>query len=230
MRGLWRLRGAPAAALLGLLLAVLVTPGPVSAHERRDLAGGKYLAVVGFLTEPAFVDQMNGLDLTITSKTEKTADGKDKPIEGLEKTLKAQVIVGGGAKMLDLELRTRFGMPGKYAAYFMPTKPGDYIFRVYGEIEGQRIDERFESGPGRFNAVEPLAARQFPEREASVPSDLQARLDAARSRADRAQLLGIAGLVVGALGLGLGAFAALRRPGASQAAGAAARPRMGEGD
>lgn len=219
MRGLWRLRGVSAAAMLGLLLAVLVAPGPVSAHERRDLAGGKYLAVVGFLTEPAFADQMNGLDLTITSKTEKTADGKDKPIEGLEKTLKAQVIVGGGAKTLDLELRTRFGMPGKYAAYFQPTKEGQYIFRVYGEIEGQKIDERFESGPGRFNDVQSLAAVQFPERK-TVPADLPARLDAAEAKAGAARLLGIGGLVTGLLGLGLGAFALLRRP----AAGAGALP------
>lgn len=110
------------AFVLALAVIVLAVPQGVSAHERRDLAGGKYQAVVGFLTEPAYQGQVNGLDLAVTSKTEKNADGTAKPIEGLEKTLKAQVLADG--KTLDLTLQTRFNMPGKYAAYFQPTAAG----------------------------------------------------------------------------------------------------------
>jgi len=83
-------------ALLGLLLAMIALPGAASAHESRTLANGKYKAVVGFLTEPAFQGQMNGLDLTITSALEKTADGKEKPIEGLEKTQEGAPFTLGG--------------------------------------------------------------------------------------------------------------------------------------
>lgn len=149
-------------------------------------------------------------------------------MEGLDKTLKTQVIVGGGAKTLDLTLTPVFNQPGKYAGRFQPTKEGQYIFRVYGTIEGQQIDERFESGPGRFDEVQSLAPLQFPER-VLAPSELQARLDAAESRANTAQALGIAGLVVGLLGLGAAAMSLLRRPAASRAVAPAAA-RSSEGD
>ncbi len=228
MRALQRITVALCAALLGLLLTGVAAPGGASAHERRDLLGGKYRVVVGFLAEPAYEGEPNGLDLTVTSLTEKTADGKDKPVEGLQDTLKAQVIVGGGAKQLDLALTPVFNQPGKYAGRFQPTKSGQYQFRVYGQLEGQPIDERFESGPGRFNDVQSLAPLQFPE-QVPTTANLQARIDAAESAADTARLLGIAGLVVGALGLGTAAFALLRRPsrGPSAAPGTA---RLGEGD
>ncbi|MBI2322865.1 MAG: hypothetical protein HYU88_12445 [Chloroflexi bacterium] len=75
--------GAALAALLSLLP---LFPGQVLAHERRPVAG-KYQLVVGFLNEPAFAGQMNGIDLRVTVPAE-----GDKPIEGLEKTLKATVI------------------------------------------------------------------------------------------------------------------------------------------
>jgi hypothetical protein len=211
MTFLRRIGALTCAAIIGLLVFGTLAPHSASAHERRDLVGGKYQAVVGFLTEPAYEDQVNGLDFAVTSKTEKNADGTAKPIEGLEKTLKAQVIVGGG-KTLDLTLQTRFGMPGKYAAYFVPTTPGQYIFRVYGTINGEQLDERFESGPGRFNDIQALAPLQFPEAAAEVPADLQARLDAAESAANNARIFGLAGIVVGLIGLGLGAAALFRRP------------------
>lgn len=218
------------AAFIGLLAFALcgtLAPQSASAHERRDLAGGKYQAVVGFLTEPAYEDQVNGLDFTVTSKTEKNTDGTAKAIEGLEKTLKAQVIVGGG-KTLDLTLQSRFNMPGKYAAYFMPTTPGQYIFRVYGTINGEQLDERFESGPGRFSDIQAMGPLQFPEAVPQVPADLQARLDAAESAAKGARLTGIAGLVVGLIGLGVGAAAFVRRPAA--ALGGRLDAQSGQGD
>ncbi len=116
MRALQRISVALCAVLFGLLLVGIVAPGEASAHERRELLGGKYRAVVGFLTEPAVQNQMNGLSLTVVDLREKTADGKDKPVEGLEKTLRAEVIVGGGAKTRALELEPVFGQPGAYAA------------------------------------------------------------------------------------------------------------------
>ena len=214
MATLRRLGALTCATIIGLLIFGTLAPQRAAAHERRDIAGGKYQAVVGFLTEPAYDNQVNGLDLTITSKTEKAADGvAAKPIEGLEKTLKAQVLAGG--KTLDLTLQTRFGMPGKYAAYFQPTAAGQYIFRVYGEINGEKIDERFESGPGRFSDIQSLAPLQFPAAVAQVPSDLQARLDAADSAASSARTFGIIGLIAGLLGLGVAAAALMRRPAAS---------------
>lgn len=211
--------------VLGVMLAI--TPQSASAHERRDLVGGKYQAVVGFLTEPAYQGQVNGLDFTVTSKTEKTADGSAaKPIEGLEKTLQAQVIAGG--KTLDLKLQSRFGMPGKYAAYFQPTAAGQYAFRVYGDINGEKVDERFESGPNTFSDIQSLAPLQFPNAVTTAPADLQAQLDAAKSAADSARLIAIVGVVVGVLGLVVAGAAMMRRPGAAGAGRVSTRASEGD--
>lgn len=193
-----------------VVMLLALAPTGVSAHERRTLAGGKYQTVVGFLNEPAFEGAVNGLDLTVTDESQKGADGKGKPVEGLEKTLKAEVLVPSGAKR-DLTVAARFGQPGKYAAYFVPTQPGAYTFHVYGIIGEQRVDERFESGPGRFNDIQSLAEAQFPHKVA-VPADLQAQLDGARSEANTARTFGIVGTVVGVLGLVAGGLGLARRP------------------
>lgn len=208
-------------ALLGLilLLALLtagVLPQHASAHERRDLSGGKYQGVVGFLNEPAYQGQLNGLDLTVTSKTEKNADGTARPIEGLEKTLKAQVLAGG--KTLDLMVQTRFNMPGKYAAYFMPTAAGQYRFHIFGTINGEALDETFESGPNRFSDIEPIGALQFPNQVTTPPADLQAQLDSARLTAGLARNVAFVGVVFGVLGVVIAALALMRRPATAAAA------------
>lgn len=227
MRALNRVVSLACALVIGLALAGLIAPGSASAHERRDLLAGKYQAVVGWLNEPAYEGQINALSLVVTSKTDKDTNGNAKPIEGLEQSLRAQVIVGG-SQPFDLKLETRFGMSGSYAGYVQPTRAGQYTFRIYGTINGEQVDERFESGPGRFGDIEPIAKLQFPS-QGAVPTDLQAQLDAARSAADSARLLAIVGVVVGILGLGAGALALLRR-GQMEDAGGVAKGRVGRGD
>src|SRR6185436_10982538 len=128
----------------------LVGPGTASAHERR--AVGPYTFVVGFLSEPAFEGDTNGIDLRIMRS------GSEAPVEGADKTVKAEVVVG--PSVLPLELRPRFREPGAYNAEFMPTRPGTYSFRFTGTVEGQAVSETFESGPGRFNDVEAVAPLQ----------------------------------------------------------------------
>lgn len=201
---------ARAMALVALVaMLVVLTPGGASAHERRDLTGGKYQFVVGFLNEPALQNQPNSLDLTVTDMTQKDAAGKGAPVEGLEKTLKAEVLVPSGAKK-DLTVVTRFGMPGKYAGYFVPTQPGQFMFHIFGTIGDQKVDEMFQSGPGRFSDVDELTAQQFPNKIV-VPTDLQAQLTAAKNDATGARTFGIAGLVVGVLGLAAGGAALATR-------------------
>ena len=196
--------------LVAAVLMLALVPTGASAHERRTLAGGKYQTVVGFLNEPAFEGSVNGLDLTVTDESQKGADGKGKAMEGLEKTLKAEVLVPNGAKR-DLTVAARFGMPGKYAAYFVPTQPGTYTFHVYGTVGDAKVDEKYESGPGRFSDIESLASAQFPNKVA-VPADLQGQLDGARSAATTARTFGIAGSVLGVLGLVAGGLGLARRP------------------
>ncbi|MGH2471127.1 MAG: hypothetical protein ACRDG6_01805, partial [Candidatus Limnocylindria bacterium] len=83
-------------------------------HERRIV--GPYTFVVGWIDEPAYVNFMNSLDLTVTE----TSGGK--AVEGLDKTLKADVTFGGSATPQPLTLAARFGQPGKYSGFVLPTR------------------------------------------------------------------------------------------------------------
>lgn len=187
------------ALVLALGLTLLFTQIAL-AHERRTV--GKYEFVVGFINEPAYTNLPNAIDLRVTDTETK------KPVEGLEKTLKAEVTCGG--KTMPVQLRARFGQPGAYAGDFVPTKAGTYIFHFTGEIEGLRIDEKFESGPGRFNDVQATTALEFPEK-ITAPLDMAAQVKAAQDAAASAQTLAYAGIGAGVLGLIVGTLSLLRR-------------------
>jgi hypothetical protein len=217
-------RLATLAAAFGLAVATLaiasINAPAVDAHERRTVAG-QYTFVVGFINEPAIAGQVNGIDLRITNAQ------TNEPVEGVEKTLKADVSVGQDMKTYDL--RARFGQRGAYTATLIPTKPGVWTFRFYGEINGTRIDERFESGPGRFNDVEAVAAYEFPAqaREDALASingteaaaEAQRALEAAQDARRTGIAVGAAGLVAGLAGIGLAAVALSRRPRAARPTG-----------
>ncbi len=205
MKHVRRWLALPASA--ALLCLLLLLPATASAHEQRDVSN-KYHFVVGFLNEPAIQNQMNSIDLTVTTLADK------KPVEGADKTLKAEVIVGGNAASMPLPLEARFGLPGKYASYFMPTATGSYTFHIAGTINGDAIEQRFESGPNTFGDVEAIAPLEFPNKLADS-ADLTSQLAAARSAADSGRMMGIIGLVVGALGLATAVVALMRGRGSS---------------
>jgi hypothetical protein len=189
-------------ALAAALLLALAIPGLASAHERRDV--GKLQFVVGFIGEPAILGEPNGIDLSITDK----ASGN--PVEGAEKTLKATVQYGGGQPK-ELPLRARFGMKGAYTADLIPTRAGAYIFTFTGTVGDEQVNQKFESGPGRFSEVEDTAKLQFPE---AVPyaGETARQVQAAEARAAQATTFGYAGIALGAVGTLLGLAALLRRP------------------
>lgn len=204
-----------AAALLALsLIALNLWPAAktASAHERRTV--GNYTFVVGFTGEPAFVEDKNGVSLRITRAA------NNAPVEGAEKTLKVEVSFGGQKRTFDL--RAQFGQPGSYTADLIPTRAGAYTFRFFGSLDEQPIDETFVSGPGRFNDVQGREELQFPERLPALGAvsrtagEAQVAAEAARAAAQEARggvggarTLGLAGVVVGALGLATGAAALL---------------------
>ncbi|MBI2953811.1 MAG: hypothetical protein HYY30_05820 [Chloroflexi bacterium] len=193
---------------LGVVVVLLAVffPTAVLAHEQR-LVGGKYKFVVGFLSEPAIVGELNGVELHVT-----VPGDSDKPVEGLQDTLEATLIVGGGARSMPIKLQARFGQPGAYAGYFIPTREGSYIFQFKGEIDGVRVDERFESGPGRFNDVVGVEPLQFPDKEPDV-SAMADVAKAAQAEAGLARTIGIAGVFLGLAGLVVGgvSLATIRR-------------------
>jgi hypothetical protein len=184
------------------LAGSLVLPMAASAHEQRDV--GMYHFVVGFLNEPALQDQMNAIDLTVTTTADK------KPVDGADKSLKAEVIVGGNAASMPITLQSRFGMPGKYAGYFMPTATGSYQFHFTGTINGDPVDQKFESGPNTFSDVNPIAALQFPQKLGD-PATVQAQLADTQAAASSARMLGLVGILVGLVGIALGVAGFTRR-------------------
>jgi hypothetical protein len=195
------------AALAGLALAVAAMPVIASAHETRTVAG-KYKFVVGFLNEPAISDQPNGIDLTVTDST------TGEPIPGIEKSLKAQIVYGGESE--DVTLSPRFNLPGKYAAYVIPTKTGTWKFHFTGKINSDNIDETFTSGPGRFNDVASAQSLQFPAKTTPL-LDLSNQVTTAQTTATSAQnaartgmAAGFVGVVVGIVGIAIGGIALSR--------------------
>jgi hypothetical protein len=198
---------------LGLAGTLLLAPAAALAHERRDV--GKYQFVVGFINEPAIQGQPNGIDLTVTDKQ------TQQPVEGLDKTLKASIAFGGGQPK-DFPLRARFQMPGHYTTDFIPTRAGTYIFSFSGDAGGQAVNERFESGPGRFDDVQAATALQFPAADPS-PAQLQQSLDQARQQASTANTMAMAGLAVGVLSLLLAGYLLLSRRSAAQGRAVAAQ-------
>lgn len=129
-----------------LALATLIVVSVVSAHEQRTIANGKYDVEVGWLNEPTVVNQPNGATIEIHKA------GAGDAITGVESTLKVDIAAGGKDEGTFL-LHTVPGKPGLYAADYTPPVIGSYVFTFTGTIEGNTINEKFESGPGRFDDV-----------------------------------------------------------------------------
>ena len=179
--------GAIATAIAVVVASFGILSTRAAAHETRMV--GPYTFVVGWVSEPAVAGQSNGLDLTVTE----TAGGK--VVEGLEKTLTAQVITGGGAKTRTLELAPDGDQPGHYTSGFVPTRVGDYTFHLSGMAGTTKIDEKFESGPNRFDAVTDIVGLEFPDQ---VPStgDLAQQLADANTKLTIAIAIAALALVV----------------------------------
>lgn len=171
-------------ALLFVVAVAASFPGArASAHEGRLVGGGRYEMTVGFLDEPAFVGEQNGLQLYVAklaslatpeagAATPAAEDEVfDRPVEGLDSTLRAEVVYGD--QRLALALDAVYGSPGEYTAHFFPTAEGDYGFRVFGTVEGVAVDEVFSPSHDGFGAVQPRlefpAVTPSPE-GAGVPS------------------------------------------------------------
>lgn len=191
------------AAALVVVTSFIAFAGTAAAHERRTV--GPYQLVVGWLNEPAYVGLMNSFDLRVTDTRVTPA----KAVEGLEKTLTVDLRTGGLAP-LPLTVTTRFGVPGAYNGYVMPTATGTYIFTIKGKIESLDVNETFESGPGRFGDIESTDALQYPNK-VPVADDLGKRLSDLQGAVDQTRIFALAALVVGIVALGGAAVLGRRR-------------------
>jgi hypothetical protein len=220
---------AVAAGAAVLLLALQAAPA--AAHEGRRV--GRYTFLIGFGDEPAYAGQKNSVQVLIS-------DAAGRPVTDLGDDLGVMVMAAG--KDMELRLEPYFevgewGTPGDYRAFLVPTAPGRYSFHLHGAINGQKVNQRFTSGPKTFGDVEDPAKVAFPVKNPST-GQLAQRLDrevprlgaalqatltaerAARRTADQARLLALAGILLGVVGLST-AGVAVRRARRRPAAGAA---------
>ncbi len=200
-------------ATLTVTLVSGVWAGPALAHEHRTV--GAVRMTVGWVDEPTYAGLKNAVQLLL-------ADASTKPITGASDTLKVQVIFGS-QKTAPLELEESARRPGEYEAAIIPTRPGTYTFRFVGTVNGQPIDQSFTSSETTFDPVVAPAAIEFPVQDPSVGdvAELVTRV-AARAQAanaattagvTRATTVGVAGIVVGLIGIIIGMSARRRATG-----------------
>ncbi len=120
-----------------VLALMLATPLVASAHEVQvfEIKGTQYQVVIGSLNEPLVVDDKSGVDLRVSTVSDK------KPVEGLQDTLKVELIAGDKKK--EVELDTVYNTPGSYKAPFFPTVATTLSYRVFGEIAGTPFNATF---------------------------------------------------------------------------------------
>lgn len=180
-------------ALILAFAALFSTGGTALAHGQTQV--GDYELVIGFHNEPAYQGEPNGLDLFVTNT--KT----NEKVEGLEKTLKAEIVFGASKK--ELTIRPQFGRPGDYTADILPSEVGDYTWRIFGKINDTPVDVSMTSSPETFGAVEPKSSVAFPAAEPTA-AELKAEAASAAQTAQTALIVGSVGALLGLAGLAFG--------------------------
>lgn len=187
-----------------LALGCLIGSGFLAlGHEQRQV--GKYTLEVGWRDEPALEGMLNAVQVEV----KETATGQG--VEGSEKTLRVVVSFGGGIQTFEPVIEPVFGQAGTYAGAIIPTRSGDYLFRVTGKIGQQNVDERFESGPGRFDVVRSPSTLQFPD-QAGTAGALGREQRATREIAEQTRLIAIGGLTLAIVSVALALLALRHQP------------------
>lgn len=218
------IRTRAVAALVAAAFISLVPIAAASAHTGTSV--GQIDIETGFVNEPAYVGQPNGVVLILKH------DGK--PVNDQGDAVTVQVSFGDETtepQTLEPAFfyedgKLESGNPGEYRYSFIPSQPGTYTFHFQGTVDGQRIDESFTSGPKTFDEVVDPVTAAFPPVTAPTNEELATRIDqeaartvdavtraeavaaSARSAADSARNIAVIGLLVGAIGV-IAAIAAL---------------------
>jgi hypothetical protein len=199
------IRRLTAVAVMAAVLGLLGAPSLTLAHERRTIAGGKYDVVVGWDSEPAFVNQPNGVGIRVSKARTNPAE----PVTGAEQTLQLQIRQGGQTRQFPL--RAVFGQPGYYVADIVPTRAGDYVLTFTGSVGSDQVSEVFDSADGKFDAVTAVSAIEFPI-VAPDPDQVTAQLQAADAAVQRALTVAYVAAGIAVLGCALALAAWLTRP------------------
>ena len=164
-------------------------------------------------------EMKSSIEAGSTSGTSQSASVANR-VTGISETLKVELTHISTSSTREMSLTELADDPGHYVAEFVPTAPGDYRMRFFGSIEGNAIDETFDSGPDTFDTVIPSDAIQFPvvlesNREIQnatrgaldAVQDLETDLEATSSNASTGMIIGIIGIVFGAIATGISVFA-----------------------
>ena len=226
-----RIRLASRLALVGACLALALAGAPITAAHSH-IAVGEFHLVVGWGNEPALAGEPNFIEVFIS-------DHDEQPIVDLAADALAVVVSTAGQDSQPLvltpafDVEEGFGTPGEYSADMIPTAPGEYTFHFTGSIHDQAVDVSITSGEETFSSVQGASDLEFPVKQPTL-TEVGTRLDridgrldaiqsalpqaaaitaatdaaaAAQAAADRALLIGI---VVGGVGVLLGALAILQ--------------------
>jgi hypothetical protein len=163
-----RWRAAAATCAIGVVVASSALV--LSAHERRVVGG--YTIVVGFRSEPAFEDEVNGADIGLVRTSDQrpinasAGDVVDLTVQ--VQLRKSESFDSDVVQAANLEKPTQgFGTLNRYFSLFRPTVDGTYAFRVRGTVWDKSdpagigpitIDETYVCGAGSlglgaFNCV-----------------------------------------------------------------------------
>jgi hypothetical protein len=200
-----RFRRLMALGVLALVAGLVGAPSLSLAYERRTIAGGKYDVVVGWDTEPAFVNQRNAAGIRIARAGTNPAE----PVLGADKTLQLRIRLGTQSRQL--ELRPVVGQPGYYVADLLPTRAGEYVWTFTGSLNGDPIDETFDPADGKLGVVAAASGIQFPV-AAPDPDQVALQLQASEALAQRALVVAYVGVGLGVLGLVAALVLWLTRP------------------
>jgi hypothetical protein len=214
-------------ALLVGASVLFMSTAPAFAHTTKTV--GNYQFTVGWQHEPTYVGVQNGVALFVH-------DASGNPVDDLGATgLKVQVVFSGQTSdplimQASFDPDTKLGTHGEFDAAIIPTRPGDYTFHFTGDINGQKIDESFTSGPQTFDTAKAPSPIEFPAKDPTIAeladgfNRLGPRVDAARvttaqalakaksaqSSATAATTLAIVALVAGLAVGGAGLRSAIR--------------------
>ena len=134
-------------------------------------------------------------------------------VTGLGATLEVELTHLSTSTSRSMQLTEMFDDPGHYVAEFIPTAPGDYRVRFFGSIEGNSIDEIFDSGPDTYDTVVASDVIQFPvvlESNREIRNAAQGALDAAQNLEDDLDATSSTaslGMIVGIVGVAFGVIA-----------------------
>ena len=218
------------AVLAATLLLVAIAVGGVapSAYAHRDVEKGDVRITTGWGVEPPLLGQPNTVIIIVSQNDERVINALVDSEISIRK--------GGVSKTLDFAPTEEEGF---YAADIIPTQLGQYVVVISGNIAGRDFDEQIqiedvedtrslnfpESGgnPGipddfveQMRGVITELTTQVEEAKGSSQQARDAAASAAESAteikasADRAYLVGMAGIGVGAAGIAI-AVVALRR-------------------